>query len=190
MFAAATHLSSWAFTGSHSAHPSHFLSSMPETWSCAGVPDGTPPCSPSSPQPLLLTKHALEERGEGGEGGWSPKVCVPKMAQINVSVHFTFSHYEIWGGGGSRGGGCHGTPCHTQHSPSTPTTGLRERRNNTSRGTSRSGRQKVATRRNMRREERVTVRAPVKEQQPDGVSHGGCPPSSCGCQPFKYIPPL
>ena len=37
----------------------------------------------------------------------------------------------------------------------------------------RSGRQKVATRRNMRREERVTVQGPVKEQQPDGMSHRG-----------------
>ena len=29
------------------------------------------------------------------------------------------------------------------------------------------------TRRNMRREERVTVQGPVKKQQPDGMSHGG-----------------
>ena len=33
--------------------------------------------------------------------------------------------------------------------------------------------EKAATRRNMRREERVTVQGPVKEQQPDGMSHGG-----------------
>ena len=33
--------------------------------------------------------------------------------------------------------------------------------------------QKAATRRNMRREERVTVQGPVKEQQPDGMSHRG-----------------
>ena len=45
----------------------------------------------------------------------------------------------------------------------------------TSKSTGRSGRQKVATRRNMRREERVTVQGPVKEQQPDGMSHRGCP---------------
>ena len=51
--------------------------------------------------------------------------------------------------------------------------GLRERGNDTSRSTGRSGRQKAATRRNMRREERVTVQGPVKEQQPDGMSHGG-----------------
>ena len=50
----------------------------------------------------------------------------------------------------------------------TPTTGLRERGNDTSKSTGRSGRQKAATRRNMRREERVTVQGPVKEQQPDG----------------------
>ena len=60
-----------------------------------------------------------------------------------------------------------------QHSPNTPTTGLRERGNDTSKSTGRSGRQKVATRRNMRREERVTVQGPVKEQQPDGMSHRG-----------------
>ena len=41
----------------------------------------------------------------------------------------------------------------------------------TSKSTGRSGRQKAATRRNMRREERVTVQGPVKEQQPDGMSH-------------------
>ena len=53
------------------------------------------------------------------------------------------------------------------------TTGLRERGNDTSRSTGRSGRQNAATRRNMRREERVTVQGPVKEQQPDGMSHRG-----------------
>ena len=44
--------------------------------------------------------------------------------------------------------------------------------------TGRSGRQKAATRRNMRREERVTVQGLVKKQQPDGMSSreggGGC----------------
>ena len=59
------------------------------------------------------------------------------------------------------------------NSPNTPTTGLRERGNDTSKSTGRSGRQKAATRRNMRREERVTVQGPVKEQQPDGMSHRG-----------------
>ena len=69
-----------------------------------------------------------------------------------------------------------GTPCHIQHSPGTPTTGLRERGNDTSRSTGRSGRQNAATRRNMRREEWLTVQGPVKEQQPDGMSHRGVPP--------------
>ena len=57
-------------------------------------------------------------------------------------------------------------------SPGTPTTGLRKRGNDTSRSTGRSGRQNAATRRNMRREERVTVQGPVKKQ-PDGLSHRG-----------------
>ena len=73
------------------------------------------------------------------------------------------------------GGGANGTPCHIQHSSNTPTTGLRERGNDTSKSTGRSVRQKAATRRNMRREKRVTVQGPVKEQQPDGMSHRGQP---------------
>ena len=69
---------------------------------------------------------------------------------------------------------------HIQHSPNTPTTGLRERGNDTSGSTGRSGRQNAATRRNMRREERVTVQGPVKEQQPDGMSHRGFEPQDGG----------
>ena len=67
-------------------------------------------------------------------------------------------------------------PRNIQHSPSTPTTGLRELGNDT-RSTGRSGRQNTATRRNMRRDERVSVQGPVKKLQPDGMSHGGgvCP---------------
>ena len=64
-------------------------------------------------------------------------------------------------------------PGNNQHILNTPNTGLRERGNDTSKSTGRSGRQKAATRRNMRREERVTVQGPVKEQQPDGMSHRG-----------------
>ena len=84
-------------------------------------------------------------------------------------------HWGRGNGGRTGGGGGHanGTSCHIQHSPNTPTTGLRERGNNTSKSTGRSGRQNAATRRNMRREDRVTVQGPVKEQQPDGMSHRG-----------------
>ena len=64
------------------------------------------------------------------------------------------------------------TPTTTSTTPGTPITGLRERGNDTSRSTGCSGRQKAATRRNMRRGERVTVQGPVKKQQPDGMSHG------------------
>ena len=45
--------------------------------------------------------------------------------------------------------------------------GHREHANDTSKSTGRSGRQKATTRRNMPREERVTVQGPVKKQQPD-----------------------
>ena len=57
--------------------------------------------------------------------------------------------------------------------PAHQTTGLRKRGNDTSKSTGHSGRQKAATRRNMGREERVTVQGPVKKQQPDGMSHRG-----------------
>ena len=57
--------------------------------------------------------------------------------------------------------------------PAHQTTGLRERENDTGKSTGRSGRQNAATRRNMRREERVTVQGPGKKQRPDGMSHGG-----------------
>ena len=67
------------------------------------------------------------------------------------------------------------------HSPNTPTTGLRERGNDTSGSTGRSGRQNAATRRNMRRDERVTVQGPGKEQEPDGMSHGGGGEGGGGC---------
>ena len=60
-----------------------------------------------------------------------------------------------------------------QHSPGTPTTGLRERGNDTSKSTGRSGQHNTATRRNIRREERVTVQGPGKKQQHDGMSHRG-----------------
>ena len=66
-----------------------------------------------------------------------------------------------------------GTSRRNQHSPNTPTTGLRKRGNDTSKSTGRSGRQNAATRRNMRREERVTVQGPVKKQRSDGMSHMG-----------------
>ena len=84
-----------------------------------------------------------------------------------------------------------GTPCHIQHGPGTPTTGLRERGNDTGKSTGRSGRQKAATRRNVRREERVTVQGPVKKQQPDGMSHGGCSVRSTaplhGCDGCRWV---
>ena len=63
--------------------------------------------------------------------------------------------------------------CHIQHSPNAPTTGLRKHGNDTSKSTGRSDRKNAATRRNMRREERVTVQGPVTKQQADGMSHRG-----------------
>ena len=50
-----------------------------------------------------------------------------------------------------------------------------ETQQDTSRSTGRSGRQNAATRRNMRREERVTVQGPVKKQLP--LSAPSVPPT-------------
>ena len=52
------------------------------------------------------------------------------------------------------------TPATTSTTLKTPKTGLRSRGNDTGTSTGRSGRQNAATRRNMRREERVTVQGP------------------------------
>ena len=41
----------------------------------------------------------------------------------------------------------------------------------------------------MRREERVTVQGPVKEQQPDGMSHRGAPPWTPSPPPLDPPPP-
>ena len=88
------------------------------------------------------------------------RVCVCVFVCAFALV-FTVPNVCLCGGGG---GG---------NSPGTPTTGLRERGNDTSRSTGRSGRQNAATRRNMRRDERVSVEGPIKKQQPDGMSHRG-----------------
>ena len=117
----------------------------------------------------VAAKCGIHTPGTGGldlEGAKFADLCRTDMTtlsgalpQIQVSaVHKNRSNLVVGGG---------------QHSPNTPTTGLRERGNDTSKSTGRSGRQNAATRRNMRREERVTVQGPVKEQQPDGMSHRG-----------------
>ena len=82
--------------------------------------------------------------------GWTPP---PPARQVGQPQPKPPSRHGDQGGGGA--------------------TGLRERGNDTSRSTGRSGRQNAATRRNMRREDWVTVQGPVKEQQPDGMSHRG-----------------
>ena len=108
-----------------------------------------------------------------GEGG-SQKGCIdsppPPLKVETPPTRVTWQQFPRGVGGRRR---ANGTSRHIQHSPGTPTTGLRERGNDTSRSTGRSGRQNAATRRNMRREERVTVQGPVKKQQPDGMSHRG-----------------
>ena len=97
------------------------------------------------------------------DGLWTEARGQHKNSQTTPATTSTSSIRQLLGA-------ADGTPCHIQHSPNT---GLRERGNDTSKSTGRSGWQKAATRRNIRREERVTVQGPVKEQQPDGMSHRG-----------------
>ena len=58
------------------------------------------------------------------------------------------------------------TPATTSTTPSVPTTGLRQRGENTTRNTGHSGRQNTATRRSTRRGERVTVQGSAKNSNP------------------------
>ena len=164
------------------------------------------PQRPPPPRPGLSAEEglgrALQDLGAVAEQLW---VCGEQVVTRLMSLDVQRS-VALWGPWGGRCTCCCGLPAQTragssaggwwvvQHSPNTPTTGLRERGNDTSKSTGRSGRQKAATRRNMRREERVTVQGPVKEQQPDGMSHRGggggcgrCPPEKkCGKKCRKY----
>ena len=87
------------------------------------------------------------------------------------------------------GNNCQTERCNTQHTSSAPPTGPRERGNDTGRSTGRSGRQNAATRRNMRRDERVTVQGPVKEQQLHGMSHTLQPTAPPPPTPSSRPPP-
>ena len=126
----------------------------PTVWGGGGL-------RPGSPEPHPLAGSQRDGGGGGAEDGgvWAAKTVErPPQQPAQPPTHQP---------------GAAGTSRHIQHSPGTPTAGLRERGNDTSRSTGRSGRQNAATRRNMRRDERVTVQGPVKIQQPDGMSHRG-----------------
>ena len=103
----------------------------------------------------------------GGSGRRALSTPTPPQTKTRPPQEVLFPSFSVPLLLFSQGVGTH------QHSPNTPTTGLRGRGNGTGRSTGRSGRQNAATQRNMRREERVTVQGPVKEQQPDGMSRGG-----------------
>ena len=53
-----------------------------------------------SPGEVVYSTHEYERRGEGV---WNPKLCVPKIAQINIS--FCKFHFPPRYRGGSRVGG-------------------------------------------------------------------------------------
>ena len=95
---------------------------------------------------------------------WLPKY----LASLNVDISKVFGGAWDWGrpcdAVWGQGGGT---------TPSTPTLGPRQCEPDTSGITGPSGRQNTVPRRNMQREDRVTVQGPVKRQQPDGMSDGG-----------------
>ena len=128
---------------------------MPPTREWGGGAHPPPPPTPNATaHPALQTQARAEQ------------LCLLATSGANNNV-------TARGGGGDVCGSKHSqtTPATTSTTPNTPTTGLRERGNDTGR----SGRQKAATRRNRQREERVTVQGPVTKQQHDGMSHrGGC----------------
>ena len=152
----------------------------------------------SSPDGLISARYAVINRGGGGtrkhreagcgrpeDGGVGTAKTVkrppqqpaqPPTRQLLGAANAQTAHPAT-----------SSTPRHIQHSPGTPTTGIRERGNDASRSTGRSG-QNAATRRNMRREDRVTVQGPVKKQPPDGMSHrGGGGAGSEANKKFVYL---
>ena len=141
------------------AHPPT-LSRQTEKTEELRVPTPPHPLPKTHCSPPLHSALKPQQRGSFSESGTSPGDNIT----TKVGKGGTIGNSSLGGGGGD-------VTCHIQHSPGTPTIGLRERGNDTSKSTGRSGRQNAATRRNMRREERVTVQAPVKKQQPDGMSH-------------------
>ena len=114
---------------------------------CANLQDFDPALQVGENAPPTHWPPGLPTRGGGGGGGLAQGLGIRLFAS--------------GGGGGGVVVACTRWRWHIQHSPNTPTTGLRERGNDTSKSTGRSGRQNAATRRNMRREERVTVQGPV-----------------------------
>ena len=170
-----------------------------DTQNAGATPGGTRASTADKEEGHSKAGEATRTAGTGNQNGADGRACAWEAATIK-GMAWPASPVAT---------GCQGNPCSTgirwgvspaaqmgclrnrSGSPSahhatlsTATTGLRERRNDTSKSTGHSGRQKAATRRNMRREERVTVQGPVKEQQPDGMSHRGAigdhSPRGCG----------
>ena len=146
--------------------------------------------------PTLFTGAASSPRLPPADDGGQPfRSCVwaPAMVPGTATNRYTPSG---GGGGGTTGPHAHGNaarrvvgdqnaegrgqpnpyndPLNHQHNPRyanywAPLPRQRHHKRNTGR----SGRQNAATRRNMRRDERVTVQSPVTKQQPDAMSHRG-----------------
>ena len=94
-----------------------------------------------------------------------------KAADLRQSYHGRrFEHDAALCRAVLRGGG--GAPAATSTAPARAT-GPPEHGHTTSRSTGRGGQQNTATRRNMRREDRVTVQGPVKKQHPTECHTGG-----------------
>ena len=145
------------------------------------------PCLLEAPIGTSVLRACAGAWGGGGRG----QPCA-RVGRWRTAVELKPSSGANPRGQGLPGGqsDCHGhpfvEPCSGTRALTHGGAGLRERGNDTGRSTGRSGRQNAATRRNMRREDRVTVQAPVKEQPPDGMSHRGgyvwgrTPPPSSG----------
>ena len=141
---------------------------MPQLGEASSEPPvtGTHTAFPNLPRPAgkSLCARSQPSTTHGGQlwGGWSRAMLPANPVQVQV-LQTHHHHHPLcdipsgcclftgpWTTTGRRRR-AKGTSCHIQHSPSTPTTGLHERRNHTSRSTSCSGQQKAATRCNMQR---------------------------------------
>ena len=106
----------------------------------------------------LSSGHGMGQCGGGGGAAWAAKTVErPPQQPAQPPAR------QLLGTANAQT-----APAATGTAPAHQTTGLRERGNDTGRSTGRSGRQNAATRRNMRREERVTVQGPVPEFLPGG----------------------
>ena len=116
------------------------------------------------------------DSSEGNQRGNDPPTsAIPWSVGVTGRSSIKGEGVVLWEVGKrfARGRDAQTAPAATSTAPGHQQRGTANAGNDTSRSTGHSGRQKAATRRNMQREERVTMQGPAKKQQRDGMSHRG-----------------